>query len=56
VLAGEAAVVASFLDRFLGVALAEGVAPVTDAGLGLGLALCDRFFGLAEAAGLGLSV
>ena len=54
--AGEAAAVASFFDRFFGVALAAGVALVTAAAaLGLGLALCDRFFGLAEAAGLGLS-
>jgi hypothetical protein len=57
VVAGEAAAVASFLDRFFGVALAAGVALVTAAaGLGLVLALCDRFFGLAEAAGLGLAV
>ena len=55
--AGEAAAVASFLDRFFGVALAAGVALVTAASaLGLGLALCDRFFGLAEAAGLGVAV
>jgi hypothetical protein len=56
VVAGEAAAVASFLDRFFGVALAAGVALVTAAAaLGLGLALCDRFFGLAEATGLGLA-
>jgi hypothetical protein len=56
VVAGEAAAVASFLDRFFGVALAAGEALVTAAaGLGLVLALCDRFFGLAEAAGLGLA-
>ena len=56
VVAGEAAAVASFLDRFFGVALAAGVALVTAAaGLGLVLALCDRFFGLAEAAGLGVA-
>jgi hypothetical protein len=56
VVAGEAATVASFFDRFFGVALAAGVALVTAAAaLGLGLALCDRFFGLAEAAGLGLA-
>jgi len=55
--AGEAAAVASFLDRFFGVALAAGVALVTAASaLGLGLALCDRFFGVAEAAGLGVGV
>jgi len=55
--AGEAAAVASFLDRFFGVALAAGVALVTAASaLGLGLALCDRFFGVAEAAGLGVAV
>jgi hypothetical protein len=56
VVAGVAAAVASFLDRFFGVALAAGAALVTAAaGLGLVLALCDRFFGLAEAAGLGLA-
>jgi hypothetical protein len=56
VVAGEAAAVASFLDRFFGVALAAGEALVTAAaGLGLVLALCDRFFGLAEAAGLGVA-
>jgi hypothetical protein len=56
VVAGEAAAVASFRDRFFGVALAAGAALVTAAaGLGLVLALCDRFFGLAEAAGLGLA-
>jgi hypothetical protein len=56
VVAGEAAAVASFFDRFFGLALAAGVALVTAAAaLGLGLALCDRFFGLAEAAGLGLA-
>jgi hypothetical protein len=53
---GVAAAVASFLDRFFGVALAAGPALVSPAaGLGLVLALCDRFFGLAEAAGLGLA-
>jgi hypothetical protein len=57
VAAGEAAVVAVFLDRFLGVALASGVALVTAAaGLGLGLVLRDRFFGVADAAGVGLAV
>jgi hypothetical protein len=57
VVAGEAAAVASFLDRFLGVALAAGVALATAAaGLGLGLVLRDRFLGLAEAAGVGLTV
>jgi hypothetical protein len=57
VVAGEAAAVACFLDRFFGVALAAGEALVAAAaGLGLALALCDRFFGLAEAAGLGLAV
>jgi hypothetical protein len=56
VVAGEAAAVASFLDRFFGVALAAGLALVAVAALGLGLALCDRFFGLAEAVGLGLAV
>jgi hypothetical protein len=57
VVAGEAAAVASFLDRFFGVALAAGVALATAAaGLGLGLALRDRFLGLAEAAGVGLAV
>ena len=56
VVAGEAAAVASFFDRFFGVALAAGVALVTAAAaLGLGLALWDRFFGLAEAVGLGLA-
>jgi hypothetical protein len=56
VVAGEAAAVASFLDRFFGVALAAGVALVTAASaLGLGLALCDRLFGVAEAAGLGVA-
>ena len=54
--AGEAAAVASFLDRFFGVALAAGLALVAADALGLELALCDRFFGLAEAAGLGLAV
>ena len=54
--AGEAAAVVCFLDRFFGVALAAGEALVTAAAsLGLGLALCDRFFGVAEAAGLGLA-
>ena len=54
--AGVVAAVASFFDRFFGVALAAGVALATAAAaLGLGLALCDRFFGLAEAAGLGLA-
>jgi hypothetical protein len=54
--AGEAAAVACFLDRFFGVALAAGEALVTAASaLGLGLALCDRLFGLAEAAGLGVA-
>ena len=54
--AGEAAAVASFFDRFFGVALSAGVALVTAAAsLGLGLALCDRFFGVAEAAGLGVA-
>ena len=54
--AGEAAAVACFLDRFFGVALAAGVALVTAASaLGLGLALCDRLFGVAEAAGLGVA-
>jgi hypothetical protein len=54
VVAGEAAAVACFLDRFFGVSLAAGVALVTAAAsLGLGLALCDRFFGLADAVGLG---
>jgi hypothetical protein len=54
--AGEAAAVACFLDRFFGVALAAGLALVTAASaLGLGLALCDRLFGVAEAAGLGVA-
>ena len=54
--AGEAAAVACFLDRFFGVALAAGEALVTAASaLGLGLALCDRLFGVAEAAGLGVA-
>jgi hypothetical protein len=54
--AGEAAAVACFLERFLGVALAAGEALVTAASaLGLGLALCDRLFGVAEAAGLGVA-
>jgi len=54
--AGEAAAVACFLDRFFGVALSAGVALVTAASaLGLGLALCDRFFGVAEAAGVGVA-
>ncbi len=54
--AGEAAAVACFLDRFFGVALAAGVALVTAASaLGLGLALCDLLFGVAEAAGLGVA-
>jgi hypothetical protein len=56
VVAGEAAAVACFLDRFFGVALAAGLALVASAGLGLDLALCERFFGLAEAVGLGLAV
>ena len=56
VVAGEAAAVACFLDRFFGVALAAGLALVTAASaLGLGLALCDRLFGVAEAAGLGVA-
>jgi hypothetical protein len=56
VVAGEAAAVASFFDRFFGVALSAGVALVTAASaLGLGLALCDRLFGVAEAAGLGVA-
>ena len=55
VVAGEAAAVASFLDRFLGVALAAAVA-LASAAAGLGLALRDRFLGLAEAAGVGLAV
>ena len=54
--AGEAAAVALFLDRFFGVALAAGAALVVAASaLGLGLALCDRLFGVAEAAGLGVA-
>lgn len=49
---------AVFLDRFLGVALASGVAAATGAA-GVGLALAafrDLFFGVAEAAGVGLAV